>query len=851
MVACEADACSQPSWLAATEPVSARSTATLAQPTAPKRFAPESTPVVTTAEFLEQAGSSDAALLKPTTVDQGEPPPSLRRDRPTTKAPATMRSPLQSAPQPAALTEPPVTATYALTGRDRNLVRSQETELVRGLDQALNLDGGLGDASTPTALVKAAIDRAATPTGGSPGTAPTPTTTSPPIPLNIPVEGSDDFRNDDFPAPTRQPTIPTVTSPPTAAPPAALPIPQTPPPPGTVGVVELNADRQDYNEQQQVFTAEGNVTMRFQGALLDADRVQVNLVNRIAVAEGNVALTRGSQVLRGQRFEYNFVQGSGTILNARGDIFLPSAGTDLATITEDEPGTNSIILSRPVSDRITVNQPTVGVNSPGGFSTSIGAGRDVSRVPGALQRGGTVRRLRFEAKRIDFTPEGWDAQNIDITNDPFSPPEFLLRADRAKLTRLSPLRDEVRASRARLVFDQRFSLPILLSRTVLDRSERQPPIARFGYDFEERGGFFVERPFIILASPSVRFTFTPQIYLQRAFTTSDRLTDPANFGFRTRLDATLTPRTQLRASVSLPSLNFDETGDRLRASLRLRQLVGTHRLGVDYSYRDRLFNGSLGFQTVQSSLGAILISPPTTLLGNTGINLTYQVGYQFINADTDRLDLLEVDRENNRVNLSRFQATAELSRGIVLWRGRSLPPTPTEGLRYTPNPILPYISLSASVRGVFGAYSNSETQQDLVGTVQLFGQFGNFSRPFLDYTAVSVTYTQVFGSGESPFLFDRTVDNRVLTLGFTQQLYGPFRIGFQTSINLDTQDSISTDYILEYSRRTYGIILRYNPTVSIGSLSLRISDFNWTGGTAPFTGADVAPVDSGIRSDGD
>jgi len=38
-------------------------------------------------------------------------------------------------------------------------------------------------------------------------------------------------------------------------------------------------------------------------------------------------------------------------------------------------------------------------------------------------------------------------------------------------------------------------------------------------------------------------------------------------------------------------------------------------------------------------------------LGKTGINLSYQAGAQNINAETDRQDLLEPVRENNRASL--------------------------------------------------------------------------------------------------------------------------------------------------------------------------------------------------------
>jgi len=519
--------------------------------------------------------------------------------------------------------------------------------------------------------------------------------------------------------------------------------------------------------------------MRFQGALLDTDRLQVNLANRLAVAEGSVALTRGNQVLRGQRLEYNFVQGSGTVLKATGTLFLPSTSTDLLIPLGNDISAESTV-GRPTSDRISAAQPVQGVTSSGGISTSIGVGRDVNRIPGALPTGGTIRRLRYEADRVDFTPEESIATNIQLTNDPFSPPELVLKADRAKITRVAPLRDELRATRPRLVFDQRFTLPIPLTRLVFNREEQPPPLVQFGYDSTERGGLFVERTFTVLSTPSVRLTIAPQFLIQRAFTQGDGLLSSTSFGVRAKLRAIVSPRTTISGRFDLPTLKASEFGDELRASLRARQFIGTHQLAVEYSYRDRLFNGSLGFQTVQTSLGAILTSPQITL-GQTGITLTYQAGYQFINATTDRADLLKFDRKNDRTNLSRFQASAALTRGFLLWSGRALPATREQGLKYTPVPVVPYVSLGVGLTGVFSAYGNRETQRNLLAGIGLGGQFGNFSRPFLDYTAFNISYNQVVRGGDSPFLFDRIVDNRILSLGLTQQIYGPFRFTIQTA----------------------------------------------------------------------
>jgi lipopolysaccharide export system protein LptA len=618
-------------------------------------------------------------------------------------------------------------------------------------------------------------------------------------------------------------------------------------PPARERVVEITSDRQEYDEQRRIVTAQGNVVVRFDGAVIDADRLQVNLDNLITVGEGNVALTRGDQVLRGQRFTYNFVQDSGELENGRGEINIPSAQRDFAFSPNDVAIGG--VSQRLPSDRIRANQPTAGVSSPGGIDFVLGGTADARNIA-SPKTGGVVKRVRFEAARIEFYPRGWQAKDVRLTNDPFSPPELELRADKVTMTREAPLVDRIQTQRQRLVLDQRVTIPIPVDQQIIDRREREvtPAIVSPSFDGDKRGGLFLERGFAPIDTEQARWTVTPQLFVQKAV--QEGTSDIASlFGVKTKLNAVLSPQASLQGSGELTSFNLDKVDENLRASLRLRQQLGDlnpHILNLEYSYRDRLYNGTLGFQTVQSSLGGVIISP-TIPLGKSGVNLSYQAGAQYINANTDRLDLLEVNRENDRISLGRLQASADLSSGVLLWQGKPLPPTATEGLRYTPNPVVPYLQAIAGVTGTTSYYTNGDNQSTLTGRVGLVGQVGHFSRPFLDYTAFNVIYYQGINSGLSPFLFDRSVDNRVLSAGISQQIYGPLRLGFQTSINLDTGEESSTDYIVEYSRRTYGLTLRYNPVLELGGISIRISDFNWTGGTDPFS--DVRPVVDGVRQE--
>jgi Protein of unknown function (DUF3769) len=656
------------------------------------------------------------------------------------------------------------------------------------------------------------------------------------------------------PAPSgqQQLEIPTPATPPTPQPkPSPVPGQRTPPRQRTVPLpvtpgdtIEIKADSQEFDDKQQIVTAVGRVIVRFRQAIIDADRAVVNLITRQVVASGNVSYTRGQQVVRGQRMEFNLGLNAGTVEQASGELFLPAAGSDLTPTlpTDISAGT---ILEQPLSDRITSQQPVRGVRSPGAATITVGGGGQLT----APQITGAVNRVRFEADKLELLPDGTRvATNIRITNDPFSPPELEYRARRATIRRISPTAEELVTTQPRLVFDNRVKIPVYPRRQVFDSQQRSGPCLSFGYDGGDRGGLFTECAFEVLSRGPVRLTLTPQFYIQRTIEENGgNPFSPDNFGLKARLRATLGPQTRLDGSaIFLNFDNFPNLAERdFRGNLRLRQAIGTHTLAGEYSYRDRLFNGSLGFQTVHSSLGAVLTSPVIPL-GRSGINLSYQTGYQFINADTDRPDLLDPIRENNRIDLGRFQASFALSRGFNLWQGRPLPRTPTQGLRYTRTPVVPFLQLALGVRGVGSYYSSGDSQNSIAGSVGIQGQFGHFSRPYLDYTGFNVTYTQVARDGLSPFLFDRLVDLRVLSFGLVQQIYGGFRVGFQTAVNLESGDTISTNYTLEYSRRSYAIILRFNPERQVGSLTFRISDFNWNGTPEPFSG-DVRTVEGGVR----
>ncbi|MGD1850213.1 MAG: DUF3769 domain-containing protein, partial [Cyanophyceae cyanobacterium] len=607
-------------------------------------------------------------------------------------------------------------------------------------------------------------------------------------------------------------------------------------PTGLAGAVEVTADQQEYDEVRNVVIAIGNAVVRFQGAVISGDRVQINLNNRIALAEGQVAFKRGRQLLRGERLEYNLVQGDGILLDGYGEIDRTTLGPDLAG-GEAVVGPYNPALDRPLSDRITGSDPLTDVRQTGQFSVEVGTG-NVGIVDPPPGQTGEVQNFRFEADRVEFDPNGWIAENARLTNDPFSPPELEIRTPRLRFRRLSPLRDELVAEKGRWVIDDSFSFPLIPSRTVFDRREQPPEPFRIRFDQEERGGLFIERSFTILRTPQWRLDVTPQFHVQRAFFDSESgFFSPDAWGGKARLAGNITPKLSILGVARFTSFDFDEFDDRFRGSLRANQIIdtpwGPHILAAEYSFRDRLFNGTFGFQTIRRSIGAVLTSPAIPLW-DTGVTLQYQGGVQNITARTDRPFLLKPIRDNDLITLDRIQVGAILRRNFTLWQGNTLPATAEEGLRYTPAPVRPFLRIVTRLRAFSSNYSNGEFQNTITGTIGLQGQFGHFSRPWFDYTAFNIAYQQRIRNGESPFLFDRVGENQVIGFGLTQQIYGPFRVGFQAAYSIDREEILDSSFTLDYSRRTFGITLRFNPERQQGSIIFRLTDFNWTGNGSVF-----------------
>ena len=119
------------------------------------------------------------------------------------------------------------------------------------------------------------------------------------------------------------------------------------------------------------------------------------------------------------------MQQTGEIRQARGEV---TSETRLESATGQEVGLiempDSTLLpvavdargltDAPQSNRIREQQP-LRVRPGSSVEVGVGGGPGFQDARGA----GTINNFRFEAGEVMFTPEGWEAEDVSITNDPF------------------------------------------------------------------------------------------------------------------------------------------------------------------------------------------------------------------------------------------------------------------------------------------------------------------------------------------------------------------------------------------------------------------------------------------------
>jgi hypothetical protein len=494
-------------------------------------------------------------------------------------------------------------------------------------------------------------------------------------------------------------------------------------------------------------------------------------------------------------------------------------------------------------------------------STSGPRGASIYRRPKPSR--GKLNRLRFQASNLVIRGNRWTAREVAFTNDPFTPAQSWTMGYQVEALFEGEGITRIQAKRTRILLSNRLILPGINS-AVIGEDALQLTIDT---DKRDRDGVYLgyNLPTLRIGDKG-KLNLQPQFMLQRSIQgRTESYTAPGKslagprvnqdlragdlFGLTGVLDLPI-DRFRLQADTSLSTLSPDNLAAGTRSIVRLGTPLGlaghsSSQGQLFGSYRERIYNGSLGLQTVVYSYGGQLegslrFNPDPADPGNDSRRTPYfgpvELDWRAV-AGNYQASLFGSDQLDTQW---RGRLNAALSSSLRLWQA-SLDPARTElaALRYAAEPVRPGVALNFGLASSLARYEDGARQN----TLTLFGgpalTLGRFSRPWFDYSQLAVLLGGTLRDGRSPFGFDRAVDLGTISFRAAQQLYGPVVLEAGATVNIDTNSrfygDVSYSYLeLKLLQRSYEFGVYYSPYDKIGGFRIRLNDFSFRGSGTPF-----------------
>lgn len=444
---------------------------------------------------------------------------------------------------------------------------------------------------------------------------------------------------------------------------------------------------------------------------------------------------------------------------------------------------------------------------------------------------GKISRWRVQAAKIKITPESWYSDYVVLTNDPYTPAQTHIEAKNVMISRDKRGNTTLRSKYNRLIVEQ-FSIPI--SRTV-QNYQKEDISSRWiaGISNKDQGGFYVGRNLKSLRfGDSYVLKLQPQLLVQRGVSTAQKNN---LFG----LEAKLTGKAlnwQVKANAGVSALNPSKfpNGNRFLAELRKDTTlpwIGETKTRLFGAYRHRVWNGSLGKALVHSSYGTSIEQRGDWKWGKFTSNYVWRAGIGNYQAESF------INKKFR--SFWRANALTSVNSSLSVWEGQPALFTPINAYRYSPVTIVPGLIIWTNMNTQLAAYSNNRWQAAVRFSAGPMLTLGTFSRPFLDYTQLSVISSKTLKQGSSPFKFDQTIDLETVDINLTQQIIGPLLVSASASLNIDVASALYGDIIsssigLNWQQRSYNLSLYYDLYKGIAGLRFQLSNFNFTGTGLPF-----------------
>ncbi len=466
---------------------------------------------------------------------------------------------------------------------------------------------------------------------------------------------------------------------------------------------------------------------------------------------------------------------------------------------------------------------------------------------------GTVGRWRFQAAKLTITPDGWQADRIGMTNDPFTPAQTWLDAENV-VARSQPNGDIlISADRNRLILEDQLPIPVSRNQRIQKKQQVENRWV-LGNDGKDRDGNFIGRQLRPIKIGSTgELALQPQFLVRRAaLGTTDSYvlpgqlpgaspsSQPAEFSDLFGLVASYTgPLLGFTsdANLSISTFNPKNFANGTRSWGDLQRdvslpLVGTSTARLFGAYRYRTWNGSLGEQDVYSAYGVSLEQRGTLPnWGRLSSSYIWRLGIGSFQGNQYE--------SVNLTDLWRGSGVIAINSALPVWTGKPLPLTATEAYRNVGTAIVPGLTFNTNFSVIAAYYGTGDHQNQFSFSAGPTLTLGHFSKPFLDYTQLTITGGGTLLNGLSPFSFDRAADLATIGVGLSQQIYGPLVLSGGIGVNVDGRSpnygDLTGSYVeLKWQRRSYEFSIYYSPYEQLGGVRIKLNDFSFTGTGVPF-----------------
>ena len=465
---------------------------------------------------------------------------------------------------------------------------------------------------------------------------------------------------------------------------------------------------------------------------------------------------------------------------------------------------------------------------------------------------GTISRWRVQSPEVLIKKEGWQASRMGFSNDPFTPAQSRIEAEGVIVREQSNGELLISARRNRLILEDRLPIPVTRRHRIQGEEDVENRWV-FASDSKDRDGFFIGRNLKpIELSRDLTLELQPQFLIQRAYAgetdsypaagspaDSEKVSQLTSigdlFGLKANLKGQLWSwRSNLKADINTFNPQNFANGSRYWGNIDKDfelPWLGDVTASLFGAYRYRAWNGSLGQTDVHAAVGGLIKQTKTFNLGKLTNSYLWRFGVGNYKADSFT--------SNNLTDNLRANFYGSINSSYPIWSGEMAPLSPNKAYRYSHSAITPGLIFSTNLN-TNNSYYGDGTRQT---TVSLSGgptlTLGTFSKPFLDYTQLSISSSVTYRQGSSPFSFDQAIDLGALGLGITQQIVGPLVINAGIGINVDPTseyygDVINSNFELLWKRRSYDFGLYMNPYQGMGGFRFRLNDFNFDGTGVPF-----------------